>query len=169
MSAEAWRADEQVVIVGAGVAGMSCALELKERGIPFTVVESAPEPGGRVRTDEVAGFLLDHGFQIFLTSYPEAQRLLDYKQLDLQPFYAGADVRFNGTFHRVADPFRHPVDALRSLSAEHPIGSVLDKLLVGILRLQSLVGSVDDLYARPDVPIAARLQVRGAVDTRERL
>ena len=158
MSAEAWRADEQVVIVGAGVAGMACALELKERGIPFTVVESAPEPGGRVRTDEVDGFLLDHGFQIFLTSYPEAQRLLDYKQLDLQPFYAGADVRFNGTFHRVADPFRHPVDALRSLSAEHPIGSVFDKLLVGILRLQSLVGSVDDLYARPDVPIAARLQ-----------
>ena len=157
-NAEAWRAEEQVVIVGAGVAGMACAVELKERGIPFTVLEAAPEPGGRVRTDEVEGFLLDHGFQIFLTSYPEAQRLLDYKQLDLQPFYAGADVRFSGAFHRVADPFREPVDALLSLLPSHPIGSVFDKILVGILRLQSLVGSVDDLYTRPDISIGERLR-----------
>ena len=152
-----WRADEKVVIVGAGVAGMACALELKERGIPCTVVEAAPEPGGRVRTDQVDGFLLDHGFQIFLTSYPEAQRLLDYKQLDLQPFYAGADVRFAGAFHRVADPFRQPVDALRSLLPEHPIGSVYDKILIGVLRLQSLVGSIEELYQRPDVSIGERL------------
>ena len=154
---EAWRGDEDVVIVGAGMAGMACALELKERGIPFTVVEAAQEPGGRVRTDEVDGFLLDHGFQIFLTSYPEAQRLLDYKQLDLQPFYAGADVRFAGAFHRVADPFRAPVDALLSLLPSHPIGSVYDKILIGVLRLQSLVGSIDELYARPDVSIGERL------------
>lgn len=157
-SAERWRADEGVVIVGAGVAGMACALELKERGIPFTVLEAAPEPGGRVRTDEVEGFLLDHGFQIFLTSYPEAQRLLDYKQLDLQPFYAGADIRFNGGFHRVADPFRAPFDALLSLLPSHPIGSVYDKILIGVLRLQSLLGSIDELYTRPDISIAERLR-----------
>jgi hypothetical protein len=48
---------------------------------------------------QVDGFLLDRGFQIFLTSYPEAQRLLDYKQLDLQPFYPGGLVRFDGGFH----------------------------------------------------------------------
>ena len=46
--------------------------------------------GGRVRTDEVDGFLLDRGFQIFLTSYAEAQQALDYEALDLRPFYAGA-------------------------------------------------------------------------------
>ncbi len=157
-SAELWRAEEDVVIVGAGVAGMACALELKERGIPFTILEAAPEPGGRVRTDEVEGFLLDHGFQIFLTSYPEAQRLLDYKQLELQPFYAGADVRFDGGFHRVADPFRAPVDAVLSLLPSHPIGSVFDKILIGILRLQSLLGSIDELYTRPDITIAERLK-----------
>jgi len=157
-SAELWRAEENVVIVGAGVAGMACALELKERGIPFTILEAAPEPGGRVRTDEVEGFLLDHGFQIFLTSYPEAQRLLDYKQLELQPFYAGADVRFAGDFHRVADPFRAPVDAVLSLLPSHPIGSVFDKILIGVLRLQSLLGSIDELYTRPDITIAERLE-----------
>lgn len=155
--ADAWRASERVVVVGAGVAGMACALELKERGIPCTVVEAAPEPGGRVRTDEVDGFLLDHGFQIFLTSYPEAQRLLDYKQLELQPFYAGAQVRFAGAFHRLADPVRAPVAALLSLSPGHPIGSIYDKILIGVLRLQALLATVDELYARPDVSIGARL------------
>lgn len=43
-----------------------------------------------MQTDKVDGFLLDRGFQIFLTSYEEAQAVLDYQSLDLQPFYAGA-------------------------------------------------------------------------------
>lgn len=56
---------------------------------------------GRVRTDEVDGFKLDRGFQIFLTSYPEAEAALDYGSLQLQPFYAGAMVRHAGRFYRV--------------------------------------------------------------------
>lgn len=155
--ADAWRAEEKVVIVGAGVAGMACALELKERGIPFTILEAEEEPGGRVRTDMVDGFLLDHGFQILLTSYPEAQRILDYSQLELQPFYAGALVRYAGGFHRVADPLRAPLDALSSLVPSHPIGSILDKLLVGVLRLQAHLGTIDQLYMRPDITINERL------------
>jgi hypothetical protein len=67
------------------------------------------------------GFLLDRGFQIFLTSYPEAKAQLEYEALDLQPFYAGADVRFQGAFHRVADPLRHPLDGLMSLSPTNPV------------------------------------------------
>lgn len=70
------------------------------------VLEAGDGVGGRVRTDRVDGFLLDRGFQIFLTSYPEAQEALDYAALDLRPFYAGALVRWSGGFHRVADPLR---------------------------------------------------------------
>ncbi len=55
----------------------------------------------RVRTDKVDGFLLDRGFQIFLTSYPEVQASLDYPALDLKPFYAGAKVWWQGSFHQV--------------------------------------------------------------------
>lgn len=65
-----WRAEEPVVIVGAGVAGMSCAIQLAEKGIPVRIVEASDGVGGRVRTDIVDGFLCDRGFQIFLTSYP---------------------------------------------------------------------------------------------------
>jgi hypothetical protein len=83
------------------------------------------------------GFLLDRGFQIFLTSYPEAQRSLDYPSLGLRPFYAGALVRWQRGWHRVADPVRHPVDALLTLAPDNPVGDVVDKLRVGFLRCGS--------------------------------
>ena len=73
------RANKKVIIVGAGVAGMACAVTLAEKGIPFQILEASDGVGGRIRTDKVDGYLLDRGFQIFLTSYPEAQRLLDYR------------------------------------------------------------------------------------------
>ena len=71
-------AEADVVVVGGGVAGLAAAAQLQRRGLSTVLLERAEQPGGRVRTDEVDGFLLDHGFQIFLTSYPEAQRALDY-------------------------------------------------------------------------------------------
>lgn len=71
------------------MAGLSCGYHLRKAGVRFAILESADSVGGRVQTDNVDGFLLDRGFQIFLTSYQEAQALLDYQSLDLQPFYAG--------------------------------------------------------------------------------
>ena len=59
-----------MVVVGAGVAGMSAAIQLAEKGIPVKIIEAGDGVGGRVRTDNVDGFLCDRGFQIFLTSYP---------------------------------------------------------------------------------------------------
>ena len=98
--------DAEVVVVGGGVAGLACARTLSKKGVSVRVIEAADEVGGRVRTDVVEGFKLDHGFQIFLTSYPEARAVLDYDELQLQPFYAGSLVFWNNGFHRVADPFR---------------------------------------------------------------
>lgn len=72
------------------MAGLSCGVHLAKAGLSdFAILEASDGVGGRVRTDEVDGFLLDRGFQIFLTSYQEAQAVLDYDALDLQPFYAG--------------------------------------------------------------------------------
>lgn len=72
-----------------GVAGLACGLSLSRAGVDFAILEASDGVGGRVRTDVVDGFLLDRGFQIFLTSYQEAQSVLDYSALDLKPFYAG--------------------------------------------------------------------------------
>lgn len=131
------------MVVGAGVAGLRCSKLLSARGLSVALLEASDAPGGRVRTDATDdGFLLDRGFQIFLTSYPEAKAALDYDALRLRPFYAGADVRtpVDGRYHRLADPFRHPVDALRSLLPGHGVGTLLDKVRVGLLRLASLTG-----------------------------
>lgn len=92
-------------------------------------------------------FLLDRGFQIFLTSYPTAKELLNYAELDLRPFYAGAAVRFDGSWNVVADPFRHPADALATLLPSHPIGSPIDKVKVGLLRAGLLLRAPRDADA----------------------
>ena len=146
-----------MIIIGAGLAGLACALRLAEssssgpggKKIQVTVVEASDGVGGRVRTDVTDdGFLLDRGFHIFLTSYPACRELLDYDALDLQPFYAGADVFYDGEFHRVADPIRHLADGVATLTPLHPIGSIADKVKVGLLRFQTLLSSNDDIFRR---------------------
>ena len=116
------------LVIGAGLAGLTCARRLHERGLDVQILESSDRVGGRVQTDTVDGFRLDRGFQVLLTAYPETQRELDYDALDLHAFRDGALVRYNGRFHRIADPRRHPWDAPRTLLA--PIGSPADKLRV---------------------------------------
>ena len=85
------------------------------------ILEASDGIGGRVRTDLVDGFLLDRGFQVYLTAYPEAGKLLDLPALHLQPFAAGAFVYNGEKLLRVMDPFRHPGSLLESARA--PIGT----------------------------------------------
>lgn len=125
--------ETDTVIIGAGLAGLACARQLHAAGRSFMICEAADRVGGRVATDVCDGYRLDRGFQVLLTAYPEAQRVLDYDALNLRRFYPGALVRHGGKWHRVADPFRHPIDGLRG--AFNPIGSFADKLRVGWSRL----------------------------------
>ncbi|CAI6003299.1 unnamed protein product [Closterium sp. NIES-65] len=148
-----------VVIIGAGLAGLRAALALQEAGVECVVLEASDGVGGRVRTDEVDGFLLDRGFQIFLSAYPEAQQVMDYEALDLRPFYSGALVWFGGSFHRVADPFRHTSDGLGSLF--NPIGSVFDKLRIGLLRLKAVSSPVEGILSAPESSIEEALKKQG--------
>ncbi|KAG2482905.1 hypothetical protein HYH03_018187 [Edaphochlamys debaryana] len=151
--------EADVIVIGAGIAGLSAAVELQKAGASPLVLEASDGVGGRSRTDVVDGFLLDRGFQIFLTGYPECQTALDYEALQLQPFYAGALVWSGGAFHRVADPLRHFTDGLASLP--NPIGSVGDKINVGIFRLKCLLGSLDEMLARPETTTLERLRAEG--------
>ncbi len=137
-----------VLVVGAGLAGLACARHLVRAGRRVQVLEASDGIGGRVRTDAVDGFLLDRGFQVLLTAYPEARSQLDYPALALRPFYPGALVRLGGRFHRIADPFRQPVDALGSLL--NPIGTVADKTRVLRLRRRARAGRVERLLQRPE-------------------
>ncbi len=134
------------VVVGAGLAGLACAVELAAGGADVAVLEASDGVGGRVRTDRVDGFQLDRGFQIYLTAYPEGRRVLDHDALDLRAFNPGALVWADGGLQRVGDPFRRPGDLLATLRS--PVGTLADKLRTGWLwRLR--YRSVAELLAGP--------------------
>lgn len=158
--------ESRVIVVGAGLAGLTCARQLARSGIDCVVVDAADAPGGRVRTDIVDGFPLDRGFQVLLTGYPEAQAWLDYEALQLHRFYAGALSYFDGRMHRLADPWRHPWDAWANL--REPVGSLLDKARVGWLRLQLAGVDSEELMARPEVSTADKLRQLGFSESMRR-
>jgi phytoene dehydrogenase-like protein len=106
---------EPVLVIGAGMAGLCCALELQRRGLAVRVLEAGDAVGGRVRTDRQDGFLLDRGFQVLLTAYPEVRRLLDLPALRVGCFEPGARVWRSGRFVQVSDPLRRPGELLSTL------------------------------------------------------
>lgn len=152
---------KDVVIVGAGLAGLTCARRLRESGVDCTVFEAAAEVGGRVRTDVVEGFRLDHGFQVLLTAYPEARQWLDYAALDIRAFEPGARIWCGPEdgWHEVADPFRSPDKLWSTLSAR--VGSLKDKLTIASWQRSSGDGSWEQVFARPEMTVSGALAARG--------
>ena len=73
-----------VIIIGAGLSGLAAAVHLHRQGRKVLVLEASDRAGGRIKTDSHEGFLLDRGFQVLLTAYPETQTLLNYKDLQLK-------------------------------------------------------------------------------------
>ncbi|MER7370688.1 NAD(P)/FAD-dependent oxidoreductase [Nonomuraea wenchangensis] len=126
-----------VIVVGAGLAGLACAVHLHEAGIPVRVLEASDGVGGRVRTDVVNGFRLDRGFQVLLTGYPEARRVLDFAALDVRPFASGLLVcGAGGVRSRVMLPWRHPRHALSGLLSG--IGTPRDKAVLAAITARDM-------------------------------
>ncbi|HMB91353.1 MAG TPA: NAD(P)/FAD-dependent oxidoreductase [Rhodothermales bacterium] len=147
-----------VLIIGAGLAGLTCARHLHRAGIATQLLEASNDIGGRIRSDNLGGYTLDRGFQVLLTAYPEAQRQLDYDRLNLHSFYNGALIRFDGRFHRMADPFRHLLDATGTILS--PIGTFKDKFRVARLRTDLVEGTLRDLFAREEMTTDSALRER---------
>ncbi|QFG67402.1 NAD(P)/FAD-dependent oxidoreductase [Ornithinimicrobium pratense] len=100
----------EVVVVGAGMAGLTCALTLQEAGVPVRVLEASDAVGGRVRTDRVDGFLVDWGFHVLNPAYPMIKAVADVDALDLQPFTNAVACRSprHGDLVILADVRREP-------------------------------------------------------------
>lgn len=147
------------IVIGAGLAGLACSIKLQQQGFKVLLLEASDKVGGRVTSDLVDGFILDRGFQVFLSAYPEAARMLDYRNLDLQPFYCGAMIYNEGRFQRLADPFRDPSSLMPMLFSN--VAGLGDKLKVAYLRQKVMASSISEIFSQPDTTIAERLKNLG--------
>ncbi len=118
--------DVEVLIIGAGLAGLACGRRLAQCDVAFQILEASDAVGGRVRTDIVDGFRLDRGLQSYQTAYPEGLRVLDLDALDFQRFSRQLMIRHNGRFHRLASPLDSISGAVCTIL--RPIGSTCDTL-----------------------------------------
>ena len=100
--------DTEVLVIGAGLAGLRCAAVLSAAGRDVTVWEAGEVVGGRVRTDVIDGFRCDRGFQVLNPAYPELKRAVDVSALNLQNFGAGVIVRRDTGTAPYVHPLRHP-------------------------------------------------------------
>ncbi len=113
--------DADVLVVGAGLAGLAAARHLTDAGLAVLVVEAGASVGGRVRSEVVDGITVDLGFQLLNPAYPEARRVLDLPALHLRSFSPGVLLAERDGRHLLADPLRQPSAALSSL--RHAPGS----------------------------------------------
>ncbi|CAN3985412.1 NAD(P)/FAD-dependent oxidoreductase [Kitasatospora purpeofusca] len=149
----------EVIVVGAGPAGLACALDLTGAGREVLVLEAADDVGGRMRTDVVRGFRLDRGFQVFNTAYPQVRRRLDLAALRLHPFTPGILLADGGRSRLLLDPTRRPARALDALR-----GGALpprDLVALGLLGLCDAVLPAALLKRMPETSTARALRRAG--------
>ncbi len=154
-----------VVVVGAGLAGLAAARQLSIHGVDVSIVEAADAVGGRVRTDTVDGFTLDRGFQLYNPAYPEAARVLDHEALDLKPLVRGMNVVRNGrrgrTMLHLADP-RSPSNWHAS-ALSPAAGSLKSKAAFAKYALNASKLHGREFDQRPDEPAQVAL-ARAGID-----
>jgi protoporphyrinogen oxidase len=120
--------DLQINIIGAGISGLIAAKVLEENGYAPTIIEAESRAGGRIKTDLINGYALDHGFQVLLTAYPAVKKHFDMAALDLQIISPGAVVFKQCQIKIIGDPLRDRALLLPTLFSG--IGSYLDKLKI---------------------------------------
>ena len=145
-----------VLVVGAGLAGLAAATRLVAAGRSVRVLEASDAPGGRVRSDRVDGFVVDRGFQVLNTAYPELQRLGVLDALPLRAFDSGAYLRSGDDLHLVADPRRVPAGVAGLIGG--PLGSPLERARLGALVAAAAYAPASVLRGRRDEPFRDLLE-----------
>lgn len=153
-----------ILIVGAGLAGLTCARLLDRWKIGVTLVEASDGVGGRVRSDRADGYTFDRGFQVLFDAYPAAQRQLDLAALDLRPFDPGAIICLRGRREVLADPLRDSDIGARVVTALSPVIGPSDKLRTLRLALELRGQTVDEMLQGEDSSSYEFLRQRGFSD-----
>ena len=135
-------------IIGGGISGLIAARVLEEHGLSATIIEATDRLGGRVKTDVVDGYSLDHGFQVLLTAYPAAKKYLDFDALALQEFLPGSAIFKNGKQKIIGDPLRNLSLLLPTLFSG--IGTVNDKVKILALNRRLKKKSIQNIFAEKE-------------------
>ena len=135
-------------IIGGGISGLIAARVLEEYGLSATIIEATDRLGGRVKTDVVDGYNLDHGFQVLLTAYPAAKKYLDFDALALQEFLPGSAIFKNGKQKIIGDPLRNLSLLLPTLFSG--IGTVNDKIKILALNRRLKKKSIQNIFAEKE-------------------
>ncbi len=139
----------EVIIVGGGISGLAAARLLSRRGVPFLLLESEPQLGGRIQSENYDGYILDKGFQILNTSYPEWEnQQINLNALSLKSFASGARIYQHGKVHALADPFREGVVALEAFFSKSV--TIKDMLLILRLRNRLKRESLEAIFSKYD-------------------
>jgi protoporphyrinogen oxidase len=134
----------KIHIIGAGISGLIAAQILENHGYSPVIIEASNTVGGRVKTDVVNGYNLDHGFQVLLTSYPAAKKYLNYDALELQQFLPGATIFKNGKSQTIGDPLRSFSLLLPTLFSS--VGTLSDKIKILQLNLFLKKKTLADIF-----------------------
>ena len=113
----------EVLIVGAGLAGLNAAIHLEAAGVDVTVIESSDRAGGRVASDVIDGFTCDRGFQLINAQYPALQELNVLNELDFIEAPIVIEVSLGDRRHVIGDPRQVPWTVL-----DKATGTISEKL-----------------------------------------
>ncbi|MFI1796055.1 NAD(P)/FAD-dependent oxidoreductase [Streptomyces sp. NPDC020379] len=157
--------DADVVIVGAGLAGLSAAHRLTAAGVTVIVLEAAPYVGGRMTTGQVDGFRLDRTAQLLNTAFPELLRTPGLDALTLRPFAPGVLVHADGRNQRTGEPGqgKRAFTTARAFAtaARASRAGGLDQARLGTALARLAALPAHRVLARPDRPTADTLAGRG--------
>ena len=136
-----------IVIVGGGIAGLQAAQILHSKGLDFILIEKSMSLGGRVQSEEFQGYILDHGFQVLQTAYPEVQQSLPLSKWDLSYFQSGAYVFNEGKFKPFLNPLKSPLLFIKNINAAG--ATIFDFLKLAWIWLKTQ-GSISPIHSDPE-------------------
>lgn len=138
------KAEYKINIIGAGLSGLVAAIVLEDHGYAPHIYEASGEVGGRIKTDLIEDYQLDHGFQVLLNAYPKAKHYLDYNALDLQEIKPGAVIFSDGKISTIGDPLRD--SSLLMPTIFSGIGNISDKLKILKLNLELQKKDLQEIF-----------------------